>query len=128
MKRREFLAKSGILAGSAILPRAFRGSPKSPLFSDQLAAVKSDSRISFETSDSPYQSVYASALDTLARNTTTVSGYSQPVLIEGSNYSGIWLECAPQEGLVYSPVRADVARNNHLAFFTLQREDGQIPC
>src|SRR5579864_9415572 len=127
MKRREFLAKSGMLVSSTIFPRTLRASPKSPLVSDQLAG-KSDSRISFETSDSQYQNVYASALDTLARNTTIVSGYSQPVLIEGSNYSGIWLECAPQEGLVYSPVRADVARNNHLAFFALQREDGQIPC
>src|SRR5581483_4416238 len=41
---------------------------------------------------------------------------------------GIWQECAPQEGLVYSLFRPDAARNNHLAFFSQQREDGQLPC
>jgi len=127
MKRREFLAKSGMLVSSAIFPRTLKAFARTPRISDQPQA-KSESRISFQTSDSQYQNVYASALDTLARNTTTVSGYSQPVLIEGSSYSGTWLEGAPQEGLVYSPVRADVARNNHLAFFSQQREDGQLPC
>jgi hypothetical protein len=57
-----------------------------------------------------------------------VANYAEPVLIEGSSYKGAWLECAPQEALVYAPVRPDVARNNHLVFFALQREDGQIPC
>ena len=72
--------------------------------------------------------MYTQALDVLARNITKVSGYPEPVLIEGSNYSGIWMECAPQEGLVYADIRRDIARNNHLAFFALQKDDGQIPC
>lgn len=84
--------------------------------------------ICFETSDSQYQSTYTSALEVLAHNAAVVSGYSQPVLIEGSDYRGIWLECGPQEGLVYSLVRPDLARNNHLIFFALQEADGQIPC
>src|SRR5262249_4469697 len=79
-------------------------------------------------SDSQYQTIYVRALDVLDRNIITAAGYSQPVLIEGSNYGGIWLECAPHEGLVYSPIRTDIARNNHLAFFAAQREDGQLPC
>ncbi len=54
--------------------------------------------------------------------------FSEPVLIEGSSYQGVWLECAPHEGLVYSNVRPDIARNNHLAFFRLQRADGWLPC
>jgi Mannosylglycerate hydrolase MGH1-like glycoside hydrolase domain len=86
------------------------------------------SRLEFETSDETHSKTYNAALDVLARNTIRVSGYPEPVLIEGANYSGIWLECAPQEGLVYSDIRPDIARNNHLAFFALQREDGQLPC
>ena len=123
MKRREFLTKTAIVLGTATLPRTLSGFEKTV---EQPA--KSSSRISFETSDGEYQRTYDLALDTLSRNTVKVSGYSGPVLIEGSNYAGVWLECAPQEGLIYANVRRDVARNNHLAFFALQKEDGQIPC
>lgn len=94
----------------------------------QVPAALPDSKIRFDTTDTRLGTVYARALATLTRNVTTVSGYSSPVLIEGSNYSGIWMECAPQEGLVYADVRPDVARHNHLAFFALQKDDGQIPC
>ena len=121
MKRREFLAKSGMLAASAIFPKtlgAYR-IPKAPILT---------TRFFFQTSDASYQSVYNSALSTLARNTVVVSGYYDPVLTEGSNYAGIWLECAPQEGLVYADIEPYIARNNHLAFFALQKEDGQFPC
>jgi len=131
MKRRKFLANSGTIASVAVLPRVLprtlRAVAKAAQATDQ-STTKSASRISFETSASKYQNTYAGALEVLARNTTAVSGYAEHVLIEGSNYGGIWLECAPHEGLVYSEVRPDVARNNHLAFFALQKEDGQIPC
>jgi hypothetical protein len=91
-------------------------------------SAAAESRIQFQTTDAQYQNVYTRALEVLARNVTKVSGYGEPVLIEGSNYSGIWQECAPQEGLVYADIRPDIARNNHLAFFALQKEDGQLPC
>jgi len=116
--RRKFLAQSGIFAGTAtLLPR---------LHLDALA--ESESSIAFETTDPSLQKHYQSAIDLLAANVQRMPGYQSPVLIEGSVYRGIWLECAPQEGLVYSPIRPDIARNNHLAFFELQREDGQLPC
>lgn len=118
MDRRAFLERSAFLAGSYA---AFARSA-TPFQSEP------EPRIGFETSDTGYQKTYEDALDVLARNTVRVSEYPEPVLIEGSNYSGIWLECAPQEGLVYCDIRPDVARNNHLAFFALQTEDGQIPC
>ncbi|HSS99762.1 MAG TPA: hypothetical protein VLK33_22160, partial [Terriglobales bacterium] len=123
MNRRDFLAKSGMIVGGVALLRVLKAQPKIAAQS-----AKSSPRISFETSDSEYQKIYTKALDTLSRNTAIVSGYPEPVLIEGSNYAGIWLECAPQEGLVYADISSDVARNNHLAFFALQKEDGQIPC
>jgi hypothetical protein len=128
VNRREFLAKSGLLAGGLSawrrLPDILQGSATRTDEPDS----ESVPGISFETSDSRYQTTYSRALRVLSQNITRVSGFAQPVLTEGSNYPGIWLECAPQEGLVYSAIRADIARNNHLAFLALQREDGQIPC
>ena len=75
----------------------------------------------------------------LAGNIRKVPGYSKPLLFEGSTYPGIWLECGPHEGLVYATLAKSIptdaakitpleaARNNHLAFFELQRADGQLP-
>ncbi len=119
MNRREFV--TGSLAAAALLPR-----------NSHAEAPPVDSDISFTTGDAHYQSRYQAALDTLAANTVELAGVpgpvSSPVLIEGSEYRGIWLECAPHEGLVYSLINPTIARNNHMAFFKLQREDGQIPC
>lgn len=114
MKRREFL--TGTLASAAaLLPR--RG----------FAAAADSSAISFATSDAHLQSRYDAALHLLASNVVQVKGYDRPVLMEGSEYSGIWLECAPQEGLVYACINPTVARNNHMAFLSQPHEDGQIP-
>jgi Trehalase len=68
------------------------------------------------------------ALDGLAANIWKVKDYPHPVLVEGGGYPGVWLECAPHEGLVYGRVNPEIARLNHDIFFTLQREDGYIPC
>lgn len=121
MKRREFLQGSAAVAGGLFMSRfapALRAAPQ------QVSA----SRIAFETSDTQIQKTYERALNLLARNTVKVAGYPDPVLIEGSEYRGIWLECGPHEGLVYSLIDPQTARHNHLVFFALQREDGQIPC
>ena len=121
IRRREFLARSGLLAGAALIPRASLGA----IAKDSIAPT---SCVSFQTTDPELQSHYQSALDLLAANVEKMRGYNEPVLIEGSVYRGIWLECAPHEGLVYFAIRPDIARNNHLAFFELQHEDGQLPC
>ena len=125
LNRRTFLRHSALLAGGTPL-LARRVGARQRITTE--SPNQRESRIQFETSDSRYQNTYTAALDVLARNVTMVSGYPEPVLIEGSNYSGIWMECAPQEGLLYADIRPDIARNNHLAFFALQKEDGQIPC
>ena len=57
-----------------------------------------------------------------------VLGYDKPVLIEGGGYPGVWLECAPLEGLVYGRFHPQIALNNHEVFFHHQREDGYLPC
>jgi hypothetical protein len=87
---------------------------------------------SFHCDDAERMRVYAAALRTLHGNVVRVSGYREPVLVEGSVYHGVWLECAPQEGLVWSETGTAAAqaaaRNNHRIFFALQKEDGQLPC
>jgi hypothetical protein len=81
----------------------------------------------FTTANARWQAAYDKALAILAGNVRVLPRYGQPVLIEGAEYPGIWLECAPQEALTYRKFRPDVARNGHLAFFELQRADGQLP-
>jgi len=125
MKRRAFLASIAAATGEmAILRRGF----SARRLADKIAEAKPDVAIAFHTEDAHYQDCYEHALRALAANSQILSPYREPVLIEGSVYKGVWLECAPHEGLVYSLIRPDIARNNHLAFFRLQREDGQIPC
>jgi hypothetical protein len=67
------------------------------------------------------------ALKGLAGNTKKVFGYENPVLVEGGMYPGIWLECGPQEGLVYGRFVPQIAKANHEIFFHHQREDGYLP-
>jgi hypothetical protein len=74
------------------------------------------------------QRKYDQALAGLASNTRQVLGYPHPVLIEGGDYPGVWLECGPLEGLVYAKHAPEVARANHDIFFHHQREDGYFPC
>jgi hypothetical protein len=127
IKRRDFLQRASLAAGAmAVCPREVFGKGDSP--QSGLADPSESSAISFWTSDAVYQARYQAALDVLASNTQTLAPFAEPVLIEGSSYQGIWFECAPQEGLVYSWIRPEIARNNHRAFFQLQREDGWVPC
>lgn len=122
MNRREFVW------GSAGLATALAGGP---LWAATKTAAHEGGR-RFQCDDDPLMRVYAAALRTLEGNVVRVAGYREPVLVEGSVYQGVWLECAPQEGLVWSeigtPAAWAVARNNHRIFFALQKEDGQLPC
>ncbi len=104
------------------------------------ATAESDARVPrFPDKDARWRTTWEAALAALAGNVKRVSKYGQPMLMEGAVYPGAWMECGPQEALVYAGLRryvpereglADplaVARANHMAFFALQREDGQIP-
>jgi hypothetical protein len=132
VQRRTFLKSAALGAAGFMLdgqnPAAHAG-PAVDLWDPVKVQKGSDGRVlSFATDDSDYQYLYGKALDVLANNTQVLTPYPDPLLIEGSVYRGIWLECAPHEGLIYSSICTRVARSNHLAFFRLQREDGQIPC
>jgi hypothetical protein len=64
----------------------------------------------------------------LSGNVVKVFSYDRPVLIEGAEYAGAWLECAPMESLVYGAVAPAVAIDTHRLFFKHQRADGYLPC
>lgn len=94
----------------------------------------------FPAADPRWRPAWDAALTLLAGNIITLPHYDRPVLIEGSVYAGVWQECGPHEGLVYAsldwglnstatpaPIPFQVAIANHMAFFSLQRPDGQLP-
>jgi hypothetical protein len=125
MNRRQFVTKGSLAAATAL--------SHSPLLEKLVSdAEHDDSSCNFTTHDAGLTRVYDAALATLRANVAGLPAYPGPVLIEGSVYVGVWLECAPQEGAVYcalgSQIAREVARNNHLIFFALQKEDGQLPC
>ena len=92
-----------------------------------VSAVPNQQPPEFRTANARWQAAYDRALAVLAANVQVLPRYTKPVLIEGANYAGIWMECGPHEALVYRKFRHDVARNSHLTFFALQRPDGQFP-
>ncbi len=91
------------------------------------AMAAGDSAPLFQTANKRWQAAYDHCLEVLAGNCRVLPRYDRPVLIEGSVYQGIWMECGPLEALVYRKFRPDVARDSHLTFFRLQHEDGQFP-
>ena len=123
-RRRSFL-RLGAMAGAGMW--VGRGG------SAQIAGTR------FPDSDPKWAKTWEAALAVLAGNVKRVPRYDQPVLLEGAVYPGIWQECGPLEGLVYStlsafvapmegqPTPQQIARANHMAFFALQHEDGQLP-
>ena len=130
MNRREFIARAGLLSAATLpfLSRASRAAAAAAAaLPAEASAAQSESRVSFETSDPLLARTYRHALDVLAANVMVLPYYPRPVLIEGGVYQRLSGEGGPHEGLIYSVIRADVARNNQMAFFALQREDGEIP-
>jgi hypothetical protein len=126
MNRREFVGDGALVVPGALALRSTR------ILAALAEAASGDASPQFNTEDAGLQHIYDAALATLAGNGVTLPSYPGPVLVEGSVYHGVWLECAPQEGEVYrtaGPSAAQpIARNNHLIFFALQKPDGQLPC
>ncbi len=141
--RRRFLADAALAAGAALATNPVK------MFAQLGAAQVAQRRHSefpvFSAGDPAWKRTWDAAIAVLEANIRTVPGYPLPVLFEGSTYQGIWQECGPHEGLAYAtlgeliaprarprskkpaatPLQA--ARNNHMAFFALQRPDGQLP-
>jgi hypothetical protein len=118
MRRRDFLRGGVAAAATAAVAQV-------------TAQAKVDAP-EFSTRNADWQRVYDRALEVLKGNVMVlpphpVGRFDGPVLIEGAEYAGMWLECGPLEGLVYRRWSPVAALNNHLTFFALQREDGQFP-
>jgi hypothetical protein len=134
--RRDFLKLAALTGASTFIPSLVLAAPPPPP-----TAIPSTNPAppSFPTADPKWQRTWDAALAVLAGNIHSMPRYEPPTLVEGAVYPGIWLECAPQEGLVYgtlskyitpaSPEVAPlkVARDNHMAFFAQQKPDGQLP-
>jgi len=110
--RRTFLTGTAALGAASLTPLGAADPARTP---------------QFRTANPRWQLTYDRALQVLAGNVQPMDDSGRPVLIEGSVYQGIWMECGPHEALVYRKFRPDVARNSHLIFFDLQKPDGQIP-
>ncbi len=129
MQRRKFLYIAGVSAAGMTCSRA------------SILQPPALQRPAFPAANPRWKPMWDAALTLLAGNITTLPHYDRPVLIEGSVYSGVWQECGPLEGLVYAsldwgfdpdattppPLPIQVATANHMAFFALQRPDGQLP-
>jgi hypothetical protein len=122
MNRRRMLNKCAALAAAPFFPWAAAGE-------NRLLAEEPSRRPApdFRTDAPKLQSKWDAALAGLAGNIGHVYRFPGPVLKEGAIYSGVWLESAPQEGLLYAPFNPAVAVNNHRVFFDLQRADGYLP-
>src|SRR6516225_3230410 len=106
--------------------RSFLKSAAATALADR-ALCAADNAPKFHTANARWQTAYDAALSVLASNVRVLPRFDKPVLIEGANYAGIWMECGPHEALVYRKFRPDIARNSHAIFFALQRPDGQFP-
>lgn len=127
MERRSFLKRSAAAAGLGLMGASgWLGA--GPVADVEASAHEVEARSSFRSDDRVLAAAWNAAIVALAGNVMKLPDYDKPVLTEGSVYHGVWLECAPQEGLVYSRIRPDIARNNHTVFFDLQRGDGYLPC
>jgi hypothetical protein len=125
MDRRQFVARGTLAAGWMLAGGRAAAAPAS-----DIAGPEGGGR-SFRCDDAGLTRLYAAALATLGGNVVQLPGFAGSVLVEGSVYPGVWMECGPQEGLVLGEHGGEtamaVARNNHLIFFALQKEDGQLP-
>ena len=104
LPRRDFLKRSALTAGAAATaPSILRSFARAqqPAAAPVAAAANTAPRPHFPTADAAWATTWDAALAVLAGNVRSMPRYDHPVLVEGSAYAGIWLECAPQEGQVY---------------------------
>ena len=137
--RRGFLKQTALATAVSVASRFGYAQTAQPPAAGQPITPNPAPRPHFLTNDPSWERTWDAALAVLAGNVRSMPRYEHPVLVEGSTYAGIWLECAPLEGQVYGtlekfvapregqPTALETARANHMAFFKQQKEDGQLP-
>ena len=140
--RRAFLRDAAMAAGAALALRPFHVLAEvvaqQPAKTTRKQGNEAET-LRFASNDPAWRRTWDAAVAVLAGNIRNVPGTPRLLLFEGSTYQGIWQECGPHEGLVYATLAKNIpagqakatpleaARNNHMAFFELQRADGQLP-
>jgi hypothetical protein len=81
--------------------------------------------VEFDTSDTFLKSLYEAAEACEKNNVRDYLG--RPVLVEGANYNGLWLETQPMGGEMYAKRNVEIGMNNNLYFIELQQENGRYP-
>ena len=87
--------------------------------------LHSQNLVSFSTTNTTLQEVFDKA-ETKAKGNISKFGKYQ-VLIEGAQYTNVWLETQPLGGCMYAKRDLTIAKNNIQIFMDLQREDGRFP-
>jgi len=96
-------------------------SPKEP---DKLTS-DNDFYVKFTTTDCNLQKTYNRAELLAKENIVDYDG--RKVMIEGAQYTSIWLETQPMGGAMYAKRNPEIARNNIEIFIDYQRDDGRFP-
>ena len=87
--------------------------------------TKNVTDVKFTTTDSTLQKTYNRAEFLAKENIVEFDG--RKVMIEGAQYTNLWLETQPMGGSMYAKRNLEIARNNIEVFIDYQREDGRFP-
>ena len=91
------------------------------------SAETGNDEVRFAAIGGPLEAIWREALRELDRSIRPVTG-AAAVLVEGADYPGTWLESTATISTdVLARFRPDVARETHLLFARLQRDDGMLP-
>lgn len=84
-----------------------------------------ETTVIFKTTDSSLTKLYHRA-ENLAQQNIVHYG-DRNVLIEGAEYTSVWLETQPMGGYMYAKRNMEIAKNNINIFIDNQRADGRFP-
>ncbi len=87
--------------------------------------TKNETDVKLTTTDSTLQKTFNRA-ELLAKENIVDFG-GRKVMIEGAQYTNIWLETQPMGGSMYAKRNLEIARNNIEVFIDYQRKDGRFP-
>ncbi|SFZ90986.1 Trehalase [Flaviramulus basaltis] len=84
-----------------------------------------ETTVIFNSTDTSLKKLYDRA-EKLAQQNIVYYG-DRNVLIEGAEYTSVWLETQPMGGYMYAKRNLEIAKNNINIFIDNQRDDGRLP-